>query len=524
MIDGVEISDPSGTQGGPQIQHLSSANDISRVEILRGPQGFIYGADAGGVINIITKESDEVFEAEIGGETGKYNSNSFEGYVAGNASKVNYFLSVNKQKTDGFNARVSDTTNDSDGYKNVTSHGKLKLDLTDALSLQLVGRSVDADTEFDNCGYFDADFNFISTNICDGDFRQDILKSTLSYENEDATQQIAYEYTDVERKNLANGNLSFQTEGDIKKVEYLSSYTVNESFKVLAGADSKKEAIESANTVADRNQFGVFTELQSQFNELTISVGARYDDNEDFGTHTSIRSSAAYVVDLADNQLKLRASYGNGFRAPSLSEIAYNQSPSAFGDAANTILEEEQSSGFDIGAEFYTERGASYKLSLFKQKVENEIFFDLVGFSGYLQSGSDSESEGIELELEEPLGEYFKISSNLTYNETKGNDEQPRIRRPRLLLNLGFEAMLLEQDLTLLANVRLSRDSENQVFGVGRVELEDYEVVDFSANYKIDERASVYLRIQNLLDEDYEEVGGFNAADRAAYLGTKISF
>ena len=81
----------------------------------------------------------------------------------------------------------------------------------------------------------------------------------------------------------------------------------------------------------DRDQEGYYLEYQGGFgNQLFVTAGARYDDNDDFGTHTSYRASGAYLIAVADGELKLKATYGTGFRAPSLYEIAYQRSPFAF--------------------------------------------------------------------------------------------------------------------------------------------------------------------------------------------------
>jgi vitamin B12 transporter len=82
-IDGVDISDPTGTQIGPQLAHLQSAN-ISRVEILRGSQGLAYGADAGGVINIYSGSPSEQFSGNISGEFGLYDTQNLAANMGAN--------------------------------------------------------------------------------------------------------------------------------------------------------------------------------------------------------------------------------------------------------------------------------------------------------------------------------------------------------------------------------------------------------------------------------------------------------
>ena len=71
LLDGINISDASGTQIGPNLEHLMSAG-INRVEILRGPQGLMYGADAGGIVNITTAAPSEGLTGELSAEGGRY--------------------------------------------------------------------------------------------------------------------------------------------------------------------------------------------------------------------------------------------------------------------------------------------------------------------------------------------------------------------------------------------------------------------------------------------------------------------
>ncbi|MEQ8955083.1 MAG: TonB-dependent receptor plug domain-containing protein, partial [Gammaproteobacteria bacterium] len=105
MIDGVDMSDPTGVQVGPLVQNLVNTHDIERVEILRGPQGFLYGADAGGVINVITRSGAEGFSGNASAETGADGTMNLGGNILGGNETMNFSLSVTDTSTDGFNAR-----------------------------------------------------------------------------------------------------------------------------------------------------------------------------------------------------------------------------------------------------------------------------------------------------------------------------------------------------------------------------------------------------------------------------------
>src|SRR5690606_36590224 len=133
--------------------------------------------------------------------------------------------------------------------------------------------------------------------------------------------------------------------------------------------------------------------------------------------HTSSRVSGAYVQDLAGgHSLKYRASVGTGFRAPSLYEVGYN-ARATLPPAAGFLLREEKSRGYDVGVEYDSPAGLHFEMTYFDQQIEDEIFFDLVGFSGYLQSPGKSASTGVELALLVPVGEQWQLTGNWTRND-----------------------------------------------------------------------------------------------------------
>lgn len=275
-------------------------------------------------------------------------------------------------------------------------------------------------------------------------------------------------------------------------------------------------------TVRDRGQDGYYVEYQGAFDDrFFLSLGARYDDNEDFGSHTSSRVSAAYVQDLrVGGALKYRASVGTGFRAPSLFEIAYNAGPFSFPPAAGLPLSEESSGGYDVGVEYDATGGLHLEATYFDQDVEDEIFFDLVGFSGYLQSAGRSKSKGVELGLTAPVGERWEILANWTHNHASDTGDARRLRRPENVGNFGFEYTSPDDVLRLIVNHRVSRDA----LDIGGTPLDDYEVLDVSLAYSVNNVIELHARVQNAADEAYEEVAGYNTAGRSAYAGVRLRF
>src|SRR5688572_8658736 len=152
IIDGVKALDPSAPQVAPSFDSLLTTSDLQRVEVLRGPQGFIYGADAGGVINVMTKRGADDLGGRVGIEVGDYSTRKVDAAVSGGSDSGDYFLSVVDYETDGFNSRTNDTVlADDDGADNTTLHTKLGWNVSENVRLQLVARDIDAEAQFDNC-------------------------------------------------------------------------------------------------------------------------------------------------------------------------------------------------------------------------------------------------------------------------------------------------------------------------------------------------------------------------------------
>jgi vitamin B12 transporter len=270
----------------------------------------------------------------------------------------------------------------------------------------------------------------------------------------------------------------------------------------------------------DRDQAGYYAEYQGDFGEqLFVTVGARYDDNDDFGTHTSYRTSIAYLISVSSGEVKLKGTYGTGFRAPSLYEISYNNGPFATPPASDTALKEESTEGFDLGFAYYGDNGTFVELVYFDQTIEDLIDFDLIAYSGYVQLSGDSSSTGVELSGEIPVADTWFLTGNYTYNKAEDPDGEQRLRAPKHLANLGV-SYRPQGALSFNLNIRGSYDA---VDGLG-VEIDDYEVVDLSARYQLMDSLEFFGRVENLLDEDYEEVPTYNTSGIAGYAGVRFSF
>jgi len=517
IFDGIRLLDPSGTQIGPQMEHMISSG-VGRVEVLRGPQGLSYGADAGGVLNISSRSTESGFNANLDAQYGRFGTQQYSANIGGGNDTADFFVSVADMQTDGFNTQAADTVlMDDDGYDNTTIHLRGGINLSEELRLDVVHRNVDSETEFDGC--------FAGTTVydCSGDFELQASRIALSYQSDSFSHSLSYAKTDTDRANFAQGAFSFGAEGELTRLEYLGSATELPGFELVFGADLE----EAENNGVGRDNLGVFLEYISDFSDrLFLTAGVRHDDNDDFGTNTSYRMSIAHLTELDNGgTVKLKGSYGTGFRAPSPAEIAYNAGAFAFPPASLVTLAQEESQGYEFGVEYVLDNDLRLEAIYFDQEVENAIFFDLSGFSGYLQDVGTSSSSGVELNGEIGLGDAWDLSVNYTYNDTERPNGLQRLRRPEHLANLGLSWYGMADRLNINAFYRISRNAIDEQFGNPNViPLDAFEVMDITANYRINDSFQVYGRLENAFDEDYQEITGFNTPGAAAYVGFKLSF
>jgi vitamin B12 transporter len=486
---------------------------LTRVEILRGPQGLLWGADAGGVILMST--TDALAESGVEGYLETGSDDFYRGAVNGvlRTDQLTASVSLSQLETDGFNAREIDSVDpDPDGYENTTLHGALSWAISDAISLNVAATDISGDNEYDGC-YDTATWALIHD--CDDEYEQQAWRGALRFASDQHTIELSYASSETERAFFSAGILSYETEGETDTTSLTGAWRLTDDTRLTYGVDHEEQALSDASTDWSRNNTGIYLEAQQRLGRGVMTFGWRHDDNDDFGEFDSWRVSGRYDLAGMAEGWALRAAIGTGFRAPSLYEIAYNNGPFAYPPASGTPLLEEESEGWEIAV-----LGAVGNLDLeliwFDQEIDNEIIFDLATYSGYLQTQSTSRSEGIELVASLPLSERWLIEGNFTTLDATQQNGGDRAYRPE---QTGRASVVFARDNW---QTRLTARYTGKAVDPFMTSIDDTLTVDLTAQWQVSEQWSLEARVLNLTDRTDQQLPGYNMSGMTAYAGVRL--
>jgi vitamin B12 transporter len=529
MVDGVEVNDPSNPERTFDFAHFPTG-DIERIEVLFGPQSTLYGSDAiGGVINIITRKPDGQPHLTAELEAGSFKTYREFAALRGNSGNISWSLSANHVDSEGISAAsAADGNTERDGYENLSVSGRLGLDLGGGSLVQIDVRSIDASNELDHGGGSGGDDpNF------EGDAEQLLLGARLTvfpsqfWELTTGISRNVHERHDLNEPDpVRNFTMELDFKGRSEKVELVNNFYVSDSSTITLGLDSEKETGESA---FFSDEFGPFSStlpeeaaridgifLQEQYTAgsgTALTLGVRSDDHSDFGRETTWRAGISVPV---SRTTRFRTVYGTGFRAPAIDQL-FNP------DYGNPDLSAERSRGWDVGLETDIGKSAGASLAWHLTKYDDLIaWFDADGDpntwdDGSYENISTARTEGVDLSLDARRG---NVSLDVTGSLLRTEDDQGEelLRRPetRWATRIGWD---------LTGRVTLSADGVyvGERKDWGDVTLGSYTLVDLAGSFRVSSMLEVFGRVQNLLDEEYEEAGGYGTPGRSAYLGVRVA-
>lgn len=533
IIDGIEVNNPAGESEFNFGTMLAS--DIERVEVLRGPQSALYGNDAvGGVIVITTKRGRGPAVARMSAEAGSFRTASSRASLRGSNERFHYSFGATGFTTDGTTLTPkSEGGNENDGYRNQSYNVRAGATLAPNFDVSAVARHTRNVVETDLQPAVAGVIRTVDANNKTRS-RQRFGRLQTRYALLDGRWEHALGVARTEDNSDAftNGSISFEAEGVKDRYDYQTNYSfetpnlaaATHTVSLLADREKDAQVTRSAfgRSDLDFTHYGYAGEyLLGLWDDLFLSAGLRFDDNEFFDEATTYRLTAAYL--LRGGATRLHASYGSGIKNPTLAEL--------FGFGPNFVpnpnLRPEEGLGWDAGIEQTLGGGrVTLDVTYFKNRIT-----DLIQGSGNtaVNLSGESKIDGIEVSARAALSDRLALRGQYTFTDGQDSNRVRLIRRPKHLasatLSYSFLGGRAAVDLGADFNGEQTDFEFSNEFATRRVVvLNDYTLVSVAGTYRLTDRINLVGRIENLLDEKYENVRGFEGSGIGAFVGLRTSF
>jgi vitamin B12 transporter len=539
MIDGVEVNDPITPARTYDFSHLR-VEGIERVEILRGPQSTLYGSDAmAGVINIITQKGQEKPRFHLSSLGGSYSTFSGSAGLTGSMERFHYSFwssSITSQGFSAANAALEGNT-EADGYNNLSLSARMDYDISDNIDLNFSARFIDTKSDIDNYGSaFGDDPNNIQTYnslYLKGHIRGLFLKN--KWEQELTLSHIA---SNRETDNPADEQHPFDADRShyksrLYKLDWQNNLFLHKSNTLTFGAEYQQEHGESSFhsesiwgpstslfPLKKANNTGIYIQDQMRLEGVFfLTSGIRLDSHSQSGHSITYRIAPAFFIQHTNT--KLKATYGTGFKSPSLYQL---YAPgNVWGPIGNENLKPEETTSWDMGIEqdFWAGKirlGGTY----FSSRFENLMEYDYT--QGYINIAKAS-SKGVEFVLEFAPAENLALSASYSHIVAKDqNTGEALLRRPKdkFTANLNFRFLAKGRFVLSLTHLGARDDQEWIDWISTRVQMDPFTLLNAVISWDILPNIQLYLRMDNILDQQYELIKGYGTPGLSAYGGFKI--
>lgn len=520
LIDGVRAADPAAPSGGFDFGTLLMGN-IAKIELQRSSNSTIWGSDAiGGVLAVTTGTEPGLSAAAEAGSYGTVYGRAGAGFEVGPASLS---LLGSHFRSDGFSAAANGTEND--GFRQTELAGGASVQLAEGLSAFARSRYAKGRTEIDG-------FPAPSFTLSDTDEFQDTRQLSgvagLSYKSEALQVTADYSAAQTRRANFDptfGSAPSYTADGLSQRAELRGRWGFAEGIAVDFGGE--REWTRFSSLFDPRHETAItggYAQLDYDRGPLHLAAGLRGDEHRDFGGQWSFGADGA--VDLTE-RWRLTASYGEGFKAPTLFQLH-----SDFGNAA---LRPESSRSYDAAIRY---RSALFnaKLTAFRRDTRDLIgFVSCFGMTtgicanrpfGTYDNIGRARAQGIELEAGADITPEIGLSGAYTYLEaedrtpgsaTQGND---LARRPRHMGTASID--WTRGPFRLGADLRVVSRSFDDAFN--SVRLGGYTVATLRGEWNLSNAVTLYGRVENVGDDHYQTAAGYGTAGRSAYAGARARF
>ncbi|MDB5686223.1 MAG: tonB dependent receptor family protein, partial [Rhizorhabdus sp.] len=523
--------------GGFNFGNLLIGN-VARIEVLRGSQSVLWGSQAiGGVINMITIPPSDDLKVNLRGEYGYRDTGQLVGNVSGKTGPLSASVGAGYFRTDGISAFNQDRGGkEEDGYRNYGANANFNLAVSEDISVDLRGWYSNGEVGID--GFPAPAFAFADTR------EEAKTRELIGYAGLNAAlfdgrfhNRIGFAYTDTRRRNHDPDSVpveTFAANGRNERIEYQGTFDVTDGWQAMFGAEHEHSRYTTASfgfpgAPGSASIDSVYGQIvATPIAGLTATGGVRYDHHNRFGGAATFGASGVYTPN--GGSTVLRASYSEGFKAPTLYQLK-----SEYG---NELLNPERSKGWDAGITQRALDGAiEASATWFHRDTRNLINFiscfkPLTGIctgraNGTYDNVGKARAQGVELALTLHPVKTLDVQANYTWlddqNRTPGNVNfgKDLIRRPRQSVNtsVDYEWPFGLKTGATLTHVGASFDNASNARRV-----QGYVLADVRASFPIMKGVELYGRIENLFNEQYETIYRYGTPGRGAYAGVRLSY
>ncbi len=522
LVDGARIASP--LNGLVTLSNLT-ADQVERIEVVRGPQSTLYGADAlGGVINIVTRKGNELLKdgKSFGGsatiEGGTHDAFRQAVDLWGGSKRVFGTLSFSHDSTK--NAYQNDQ------YENTTVGGSLTFKPSDELKLSGTFRYTNGRNGLPGpVGAFPPN---LTEHLRDESIFGRVALDWTLFEIWQQTLSISETHEEIFDR---GGFSDSDSRSDIFQIGWQNNIKLSKTNTFTAGIDwyVNKGQYETAGATpfqkSVRNTAVYAQDQATFFKRLTLTAGMRYDDNTRFGSQFTYQGTG--VLRFDETGTRLKASIGTGFKAPSLNDLYLTFPDTGFGAfLANPNLKPEKSVGWDIGFEQDLGKRATLSMRYFQNDIRDLITASSVSFDLTQTNVDRARTAGIETSLNVKVTDDFTLWLGYTWlAEAKNLGTGDRLlRRPEHTGTVGANWHFLQR---FNLNTNLSLVSARQDFDAatfGPAKNRPYAKWDVALSAEVCKNAEIFGRVENLLDERYEEANGYPSLGRTFWGGLKLKF
>jgi len=526
LIDGVEANDPF--QGEFDFAALT-ADELARVEVLRGQQSALYGSDAiGGVVHYITASGRDAagFTGRV--EGGSFGTRGASARVGGATERFEGAVSASIYATDGTN--ISRTGAEDDAYENRALSLRGSFEATDALTFRALARMTHSEGDADDAS-FGAPVDGPDTYAYNAFYG--LIGADLALMGGAWTHGFALQYVDGERRDRSPFFLNF-VDGAREKASYVTAYRFggDDARHTLTGAiDYEREAYQNVSPpglftppsaleerVLETTGYVVAYDLALN-DRLGFGLAVRHDSNSRFADATTYRAQASWLVADA---LRLRGAFGTGVKNPTNYEL-FGFDPPFF--VGNPDLEPEESRGWEVGVDYALLTDTLVVgLTYFDSELENEIAGGF--FSSPFNLDTPSEQRGVEATAVAHFGDNWRLEGSYAWLDAE-QDGVREIRRPE---HSGSIALFWRADGdrggagVVVRYAGDVTDDDFATFPATRVTLDGFTTFALAGDWRLNEQIELYGRVENATDETYEQVVGYRGPERGAFVGLRATY